>query len=39
MTKDNIGANLVKNNPMMVSQADSSPSAALRKYTSTTTTA
>ena len=30
MTKDNIGANLVKNNPMMVSQADSSPSAALQ---------
>lgn len=30
MTKDNIGANLVKNNPMMVSQADSSPSAALK---------
>jgi len=29
MTKDNIGADLVKQTPMMVSQADSSPSAAL----------
>ena len=30
MTKDNIGAKLVAKSPMMVSEADSSPSAALQ---------